>query len=152
MRYTRFGMAISGHTREPELRLFCCEALHVLSSQNFIGKDALVKQREEGLTQLLGMFTIDMQSDTTTLPWGKESIYQDGEFCGYVTSAGFGHTLGKAVCMGYVSSVRRRDIDASGGRTATTLVGDCCPKDGQYEIEIDGKLWSATLHLTPPLN
>ena len=32
------------------------------------------------------------------------SIYSNGEFAGYVTSesAGFGHTLGKTVCMGYI--------------------------------------------------
>ena len=92
-----------------------------------------------------------MQNDTTTLPWGKESIYRDGEFCGYITSAGFGHTLGKAVCVGYVSGVGRRDVAAvSAGKS--TVVGGCCLKEGQYEIEIDGKLWPATLHQSPPLN
>ena len=126
-----------------------------INLQSFIGKDALVKQREEGLTQLLGVFTIDMHNDTTTLPWGKESIYRDGKFCGYVTSAGFGHSLGRAVCMGYVSGVERSDVSASGERTVTrtsTVIGGYCLKQGQYEIEIDGKLWPATLHLTPPLN
>ena len=131
----------------------------MLLIQEFIGKEALIKQKESGLTQLLGTFTVDLQEDTTTLPWGKESIYRNGEYAGYVTSAGFGHTLGKAVCMGYVCATPRNskqsghsvmddsDREKSSGVTEVTHQ---YLKEGRYEIEIDGKLWPANLHLTPP--
>ena len=123
--------------------------------QDFIGKEALIKQKESGLTQLLGTFTIDLQDDTTTLPWGNESIYRNGEYAGYVTSARFGHTLGKAVCMGYVrapenskqqsGSVMDEDREKSSGVVTRQYL-----KEGNYEIEIDRKLWPASLHMTPP--
>ena len=127
--------------------------------QEFIGKEALIKQKESGLKQLLGTFTVDLQDDTTTLPWGNESIYRNGEYAGYVTSAGFGHTLGKAVCMGYVCATPgnpkqsgRSVMDDSGGEklSSVTAVTRQYLKEGRYEIEINGKLWPASLHLTPP--
>ena len=123
--------------------------------QDFIGKEALVKQSQEGLAQLLGIFTVDIHNDSTPFPWGNESIYRDGQLCGYVTSAGFGHSLGKAVCMGYVCAgersgvARSREENTTDGRSA--VVTHRYLKEGEYQIEIDGKLWPATLHLTPPL-
>ena len=125
--------------------------------QEFIGKEALIKQKESGLTQLLGTFTIDLQDDTTTLPWGKESIYRNGEYAGYVTSAGFGHTLGKAICMGYVCALGNSKLsgcsvmdDSDREKSSGFRVTHQYLKEGRYEIEIDGKLWPANLHLTPP--
>ena len=119
--------------------------------QNFIGKDALIKQQESGLTQLLGTFTIDLQDDTTTLPWGSESIYRNGEFAGCVTSAGFGHSLGKAVCMGYVCVPGKSGVVGENPTTGKcSVVTRRYLKEGNYEIEINGKLWPATLHLIPP--
>ena len=120
----------------------------MLIQDKFIGREALVKQKEEGLKQLLGIFTIDLQDNTTTLPWGNESIYRNGEFVGFVTSAGFGHTIGKAVCMGYVSRAVTGDDPASGKSTVMTRQ---YLKEGNYEIEINGELWPASLHMTPPL-
>ena len=92
-----------------------------------------------------------MDDDTATLPWGNESIYRNGQFAGYVTSAGYGHTLGKAVCMGYVCAAGKggvKDEKPTGGKTS--VITPRYLKEGSYEIEIDGKLWAATLHLTSP--
>ena len=114
----------------------------------------MINQKDTGLTQRLGIFTIDLGSNFTTLPWGNESIYRNGLFSGYITSAGFGHSLGKAVCMGYVCAAgrsgvaRSREENTTNGRSAVTRR---YLKEGEYQIEIDGKLWPATLHLTPPL-
>ena len=117
----------------------------------------MINQKDTGLTQRLGIFTIDLGSDVTSLPWGSESIFRNGEFSGYVTSAGFGYSLGKAVCMGYVCAAERngpgvgrsREENTTDGRSA--VVTRRYLKEGDYQIEIDGKLWPATLHLTPPL-
>ena len=110
-----------------------------------------MKQKEEGVTQRLGIFTIDLGNDTTTLPWGNESIYRNREFAGYITSAGFGHTLGKAVCMGYICGGGTSGVVMKENASRkSTVVTRRYLKEGQYEIEIDGKLWPATLHLTPP--
>ena len=104
--------------------------------------------------QLLGTFTIDLQEDTTTLPWGNESIYRNREYAGYVTSAGFGHTLGKAVCMGYVCAPGNPKLsgcsvmdDSDREKSSGFRVTHQYLKEGRYEIEIDGKLWPANLHL-----
>ena len=79
------------------------------------------------------IFTLD---DATALPWGDEPILRDGELVGWVTSAAFGHTLGRAVAMGYVRHAERVDpgfIEA-----------------GRYEIEIAGERVGARAHLRAP--
>ena len=94
-----------------------------------------------------------MQDNTTTLPWGNESIYRNGKYAGYVTSAGFGHTLGKAVCMGYVcapGNSKQSGVMGGGREKSTGVVTHQYLKEGSYEIEIDEKLWPANLHMTPP--
>lgn len=35
--------------------------------------------------------------------WGDEPITLDGKIVGWVTSAGYGHSVGAPVCMGYVT-------------------------------------------------
>ena len=101
----------------------------------------------------MGTFTIDLQDDTTILPWGNESIYRNGEYAGYVTSAGFGHTLGKAVCMGYVctpENSKQSGIMDGEREKSIGVVTHQYLKEGSYEIEIDGKLWPAQLYMTAP--
>ena len=70
----------------------------------FIGQEALRRRRDAPLTKRLLTFVLE---DPAGLPWGDEPILRDGRVVGAVTSAGFGHTLGRGVAMGYV-----RDIEA----------------------------------------
>ena len=70
---------------------------------------------------MLGTFTLNLQ-DGQMFPWGKENIYRNGELVGYVTSAAFGHTIGKHICMGYVKKCGGEPI------TQDYLL------DGKYEI------------------
>ena len=65
----------------------------------FIGREALVSRRTQPLTKRLLIFVLE---DPDALPWGDEPILRDGRVVGVVTSAAFGHTLGRAVAMGYV--------------------------------------------------
>jgi 4-methylaminobutanoate oxidase (formaldehyde-forming) len=65
----------------------------------FIGREALVSRRTQPLTKRLLAFVLE---DPDALPWGDEPILRDGRVVGVVTSAAFGHTLGRAVAMGYV--------------------------------------------------
>ena len=125
-------------------------SVSALNIQEFIGKEALIKQKASGLTQLLGTFTVDLQDDTTTLPWGNESIYRNGEYAGYVTSAGFGHTLGKAVCMGYICAPGSSGVKDEERGKPSGVVTPQYLREGSYQIEIDGKLWPASLQVTPP--
>jgi glycine cleavage system aminomethyltransferase T len=48
------------------------------------------------------------------LPWGDEPILRDGRMAGAVTSAAFGHTLGRAVAMGYYIETGAFALDIGG--------------------------------------
>jgi len=73
---------------------FCVD----LDCGDFLGRDALVKAKADGPTKRLCCFTID-----NYVPMhGGETILRDGEPLGVVTSAGFGHTVGKTIAYGYL--------------------------------------------------
>ena len=74
---------------------------------------------------------------TANWPLGSELILRDGEPVGEVTSAAYGHTLGRAVAMGYVES---RD-----GPADRTYV-----ESGRYELDIAGERFAAKAHLRAP--
>jgi sarcosine dehydrogenase len=65
----------------------------------FIGRDALLRERDAPLTRRLVTLVLD---DPGALPLGDEPIVCDGRIAGAVTSAAYGHTLGRAVAMGYL--------------------------------------------------
>ena len=70
---------------------------------DFIGRDALRKVRAEGVRRKLCCMTLD---DTNAVVVGKEPILgtnRDGdETLGYVTSANYGHSVGKGIVYGYL--------------------------------------------------
>ncbi len=56
--------------------------------------------------------------DPQALPLGEESILHEGRIIGQVTSAAFGHSLGRAVALGYVrlpQGATIEDMIAAGG-------------------------------------
>ena len=65
----------------------------------FIGREALLRQRDAGLERRLVFLTA---GDPESYPIGGEPILFDGSPIGQVTSAAYGHTIGRALCMGYV--------------------------------------------------
>ena len=87
----------------------------------FIGQEALLAQRARGLTRRLLLFALD---DPEAIAWGDEPIYRGGEPVGTLTSAAYGHTVGRTVAMGYVPV-------APGQAPADLLAGP-------YEIDIAG--------------
>jgi 4-methylaminobutanoate oxidase (formaldehyde-forming) len=91
----------------------------------FLGREALLEQRERTLTKRLLIFVLE---DEAALPWGDEPILCDGRVVGSVTSAAFGHTLGRAVAMGYVRDPGGVDeAYVAGGRFAVDVAGDRIP-------------------------
>jgi len=99
---------------------------------DFIGRDALLAQREAGVKRRLVQFALD---DPEPLLYGKEPIYRSGDICGYVSSAMYGHTLGAAIGLGYVGN--------EGGVDADFI------KAGAYEIEVAGVRFAAQASLKP---
>ncbi len=69
-----------------------------LNKGDFLGRDALVAQREAGVTRRLCTFTLESMA----YPVSGEAIIADGEVVGFTTSANFGHTVGKPIVYGYL--------------------------------------------------
>lgn len=66
----------------------------------FIGRDALLRQKEEGaLTKRLVQFALE---NPEPLLYHNEPVWCDGRIVGDLTSGMFGHTIGAALGMGYV--------------------------------------------------
>ena len=57
----------------------------------FIGRDVVLRQREEGVKKRLVQFALE---DPEPLLYQYEPIHRDGEIVGYLTSGMFGHTVG----------------------------------------------------------
>jgi len=98
----------------------------------FIGRDAFLRQKEEGVRKRLVQFLLQ---DPEPLLYHNEPIYRDGEITGYITSGMYGHTLGGAVGLGYVSGPDIVDADYI---TA-----------GSYEILVNGMRHKASASLRP---
>ena len=65
----------------------------------FIGRDAVLKKKENGLDARLLQFKL---ADAEPLLYHNEPVLRDGEIVGYLSSGSYGHTLGAAVGLGYV--------------------------------------------------
>ena len=93
----------------------------------FLGREALLAQREAGITKRLVQFSFD---DPAAFPWGGEPLIMNGHAIGELTSAGYSRKFGRAVAMGYARAVdpltdaailnARYDVDIAGERCAVT--------------------------------
>jgi 4-methylaminobutanoate oxidase (formaldehyde-forming) len=99
----------------------------------FLGREALFEQKARPLPRLMAGFTAD---DPDLVLLGRETIYRNGRRCGWLSSAGFGYTIGKSVGYGYV-----RDPD---GVTEDHVLS------GSYELEVATERVPATVFLKPP--
>jgi 4-methylaminobutanoate oxidase (formaldehyde-forming) len=99
----------------------------------FLGRDALVRQKEAGLKRRLVLFTLN---EPEPMLWGSEPILRDGVPVGYTTSGAYGHTVGSSIAFGYVSHDRGVDAEFI--------------SSGQFEINIAGERHPARAHLRAP--
>jgi dimethylglycine oxidase len=65
----------------------------------FVGREALERILERGPTQKLCCITLD---DPTRVVLGKEPIRAGGTVVSYVSSAGYGYTVGRCIAYGYL--------------------------------------------------
>lgn len=91
---------------------------------DFIGRDAVLRKREEGLSRRMVQFLL---RDPEPLLYHNEPILRDGEIVGHLTSGAYGHHLGGAIGLGYVPCpgesadavlASRYEIDVAGTRVA----------------------------------
>lgn len=98
----------------------------------FIGREALLAQRERGLSRRLLQLCLN---DPVPLIYHNEPIWRDGELVGHITSGAYGHTLGGAVGLGYVS--------------LEPGVSDEAALSGQFEVEVACERVPAEVSLRP---
>lgn len=84
----------------------------------FKGQEAVAAQRKGGVRKMLATFT----AAPDVILYGRETIYRDGKRVGWLSSGGFGHTVGKSIGMGFI-----RNPD---GVTADYVLS------GRYELEV----------------
>jgi len=101
-------------------------------SGGFIGREALLAQRERGLSRRLLQLCLN---DPVPLIYHNEPIWRDGELVGHITSGAYGHTLGGAVGLGYVSLEPGASDEAA--------------LSGQFEVEVACERVPAEVSLRP---
>jgi 4-methylaminobutanoate oxidase (formaldehyde-forming) len=107
-------------------------AVKLGTTQRFLGRAALERQRAAGLNRRLAGFTVD---DPEVVLLGRETIWRNGAPVGWLTSGGYGYTIGNAIGYGYVR--HNEPIDAA-------WLGA-----GRYELEVATMRVPAALHLEP---
>jgi sarcosine dehydrogenase len=105
-------------------------AVKMKSNAAFLGREALSKIAKKPLPKRLVGFTVE-QNDAVLL--GRETILRDGEFAGYLTSGGYGYTIGKPIGYGYVKNDEGVD--------------DRYIKSGSYELVVAEDRIKAIPHL-----
>ena len=129
--YRAWGAELSPFTTPFEAGLgWACK----LSGQvAFKGRAAIEAQRQEGVHRLLSCFTTD--GDPGRVIPARSTIYRDGVRVDYLTSAGFGHSVGKWIGYGFVSA--EHPIDKNHVRSGT------------YELEVATERVPAQVHTSP---
>ena len=96
-----------------------------LDKTDFIGRSALEKIRETGPAFRLCSFTFE--TDEPVMVQSSAPIIYDGSVLGVTTSTGYGHTIGKTICYGY-------------------LPADHAGRDGRFSIESYQVSYPVTCH------
>ena len=68
--------------------------------KDFVGKDATVEFKEQGVSRKLVTVVVDSPIDVTL----DEAVLKDGEAVGYITSGGYAHHVKQSMAMAYVST------------------------------------------------
>jgi 4-methylaminobutanoate oxidase (formaldehyde-forming) len=70
-----------------------------LDKGEFIGRDALLRQRDEGLRRKLVPMVLD--GDACVL-WGGEAVVAEGRVVARVRSGGYGHSIEQSIALAYL--------------------------------------------------
>ena len=117
---------------ETPLQAGLMHAVRLDKPGGFLGRDALLAERERGPSKRLATLILD---EVEPFVWGGEGILRDGVPVGEVTSVGFSDRLNRIVMLGYV----RGD-----GPVSSDFV-----LSGRYMIDVAGQRVSATVLARP---
>jgi 4-methylaminobutanoate oxidase (formaldehyde-forming) len=107
-------------------------AVKLKSNRPFQGRAALEAQAAKPLPRLLAGFT----TDPAIVLLGRETIYRDGKRVGWLTSGGYGYSVGRSIGYGYV-----RDPEDGVDRVKVL--------SGRYELEVATQRVPAEVFLDP---
>lgn len=107
-------------------------AVKMRSNTPFIGREALECRQATPLTKRLAGFLVN---DENAVLLGRETILRNGDPVGYLSSGGYGYTLGAGLGLGYVKN--------SDG------VSDDWLFSGAYSLVVAGETVPASLGLKP---
>ena len=100
---------------------------------SFTGRDALLARQGKPLERRLAVFMLD---DPEPLLYHDEPIWRDGALVGRITSGAYGHTVGRAVGLGWIA--------------CPDGVTEAFVASGRWEVEIACERVPARAQLTPP--
>ncbi|MEX0302449.1 MAG: FAD-dependent oxidoreductase [Leisingera sp.] len=106
-------------------------AVKLRKDADFKGRAAAEAQKAGGVKKMLACFVVDPE----VVLLGRETIYRNGERVGWLTSGGYGHTVGKSIGYGYVRNTNGVDADYVLG--------------GDYELEVATERVKASVQLDP---
>ena len=106
-------------------------AVKMRSGIDFIGREAVAAQLAGGVGKRLATFTAAPEVSLL----GRETIYRNGERVGWLSSGGYGHTIGRSIGLGYVRN--------PAGVTEDFVLS------GSYELEVASERVPAGVSLTP---
>jgi glycine cleavage system aminomethyltransferase T/glycine/D-amino acid oxidase-like deaminating enzyme len=135
--YRAFGRELTPdyHPVEAGL-LFACK---LKTGIPFLGRAAVEKARAEGPRRRLVSLVLGSE-DQDTMIWGGELVLRDGLAVGQVTSGAWGEAVGACVGLAYIR-------DPGGGVLSPDVV-----RAGQYQVNVGGRLYPATVSLRPPFD
>jgi len=128
--YRSFGHDISDEDHVLEAGLGFAVALE---KPGFIGREAVLRRREAGMTRRLVQFLL---TDPEPMLYHNEPILRDGRIVGTLASGAYGHTMGGSVGLGYVPCARP-------GESPADMLASA------YEIEVAGRRVTARASLRP---
>ncbi|MCH7931010.1 MAG: GcvT family protein [Proteobacteria bacterium] len=88
-----------------------------LDKGDFVGREALLKRKQEGIGTQLVYLTVDA-GDAECM--GNEPVLVDGRVVGMTTSGGYGHAVGQSIAFAYVEPAHA----APGTEIEVAILGD----------------------------
>jgi 4-methylaminobutanoate oxidase (formaldehyde-forming) len=135
--YRAFGRELTPDYNPAEAGLlFACK---LKTGLGFLGREAVAQARAAGPRRRLVSLVL-ADADPAAMIWGGELVLRNDVAVGQVTSGAWGETLGGCVGLAYI---RHPD-----GRVLTPDV----IRTGDYQVNVGGRLYPATIHLRPPFD
>jgi dimethylglycine dehydrogenase len=87
---------------------------------DFIGRDALLRQRRDGVGKRLATLEVDaLDADC----WGNEAVWAGDRVAGITTSGGFAHWLGRSLAVAYLDA----EVSLPSAPLAVEILGERRP-------------------------